>query len=295
MRGSETCLYLNIHAHKDLYLHAGNTLTEYGALTDNRARSKVEEREWIADEDNLLPVAVYIHGGDLTMGTGAVDGVMGLDPREVARSKRVISVTINYRLAIFGFLNWLDGEGHSLVPPNLGIQDMIESLRWVKKHIKAFGGDPNRVTVYGQSSGGTAILALLRNKVVRDEGLLHNAWTMSASPNLGAAPKQSDAEWQVALESVIKAYCPRPGAGKREILECLKKVEGRMLLGDWANAEAYLDGSDRSSSKLPQIWELHRQRKRPEDCRKDVNLITIDGEVVAREWKHSEEVSILLQ
>ena len=89
-------------------------------------------------------------------------------------------VSINYRLGIFGFLNHplLAEESPNKVSGNYGILDQIEALKWIKKNIAQFGGDPNNVTIFGQSAGGGSVRTLCESPLAR--GLFHKAVIMSA-------------------------------------------------------------------------------------------------------------------
>lgn len=95
-----------------------------------------------------LPVVVHIHGGGYTYGAGSLPGYSG---KNFARDG-VVHVGINYRLGIDGFLYL--GEGHD----NLGLRDQSAALAWVQRNIAAFGGDPARVTIFGQSGGGVSVM-----------------------------------------------------------------------------------------------------------------------------------------
>ncbi|MFI7585111.1 carboxylesterase family protein [Kocuria sp. M1N1S27] len=103
--------------------------------------------------DEGLPVMVWIHGGSYT--TGAGDAPI-MDPRPLVAEQRVVAVSVTYRLGLFGYLG--AGPGR---PANLGLLDQLEALRWVRRNIAAFGGDPDRVTVFGQSAGGDAVAHLM--------------------------------------------------------------------------------------------------------------------------------------
>lgn len=114
-------------------------------------------------------VMVAIHGGSYLIGQAAAD-----DPSFLAL-KDVIVVSINYRLGIFGFLS----TGDDVIKGNFAIWDMIESLKWVNRNIAAFGGDPDRVTVFGESAGGfaTSTLAVIPS----NKGLFHRIIAQSGS------------------------------------------------------------------------------------------------------------------
>lgn len=101
-----------------------------------------------------LPVMVWFHGGAYVSGSGEA---AIYDPDALVREGGVVVVRVSYRLGILGFLNLADPGCD-----NLGLQDQIAALRWVQDNIAAFGGDPRRVTVFGQSAGGYSALALMK-------------------------------------------------------------------------------------------------------------------------------------
>jgi para-nitrobenzyl esterase len=107
----------------------------------------------------LLPVMVWIHGGSFETGSGSMDIYNG---RYLA-AEGVVVVTINYRLGPLGFFSHpaLSGEAASGVSGNYGLLDQIAALQWVKRNIQGFGGDPDNVTVFGESAGGISILDLI--------------------------------------------------------------------------------------------------------------------------------------
>lgn len=113
----------------------------------------------------------WIHGGGFTRGSGtgvAYDG-------EVLASKGVVVVTINYRLGVFGFFAHpgLTQESAHHASSNYGLLDQIAALQWVKKNIAAFGGDPKRVTIFGESAGSWAVSGLMASPLTK--GLFHRA------------------------------------------------------------------------------------------------------------------------
>lgn len=110
-----------------------------------------------------LPVLVWIHGGGFFAGSPSAPWY---DGRSFARDG-VVTVSVSYRLGFDGF-GWIDG-----MPLNRGVLDMIAALEWVQENIRAFGGDPARVTIAGQSAGGAAVLTLLTSP--RTAGLFRAA------------------------------------------------------------------------------------------------------------------------
>jgi para-nitrobenzyl esterase len=124
-----------------------------------------------------LPVMVWIHGGDHTDGSGAEPWYNG----DALPERGCVLVTINYRLGLFGFFAHpeLSAESPDGVSGNYGLLDQIAALEWVRDNITAFGGDPGRVTIFGESAGGEAVLNLLTSP--RARGLFHRAIAQSPS------------------------------------------------------------------------------------------------------------------
>lgn len=124
------------------------------------------------------PVMVWIHGGAFVLGTGHLPIY---DGQALAR-RGVVVVTLNYRLGPLGFLVHpaLEAEHHGpgAAPANFGLLDQIAALRWVRANIAAFGGDPGRVTVFGESAGAQSVLALMASPPAR--GLFQQAIAQSA-------------------------------------------------------------------------------------------------------------------
>ncbi len=111
-----------------------------------------------AGAGDRLPVAVYVHGGAFLSGGGSNLPFAG---NSLAR-EGVILVTINYRLGALGFLchPYLAEEGSNEAGGNLGLWDQVMAFKWVKENIEAFGGDPERITAFGQSAGAMSLQAL---------------------------------------------------------------------------------------------------------------------------------------
>ena len=124
-----------------------------------------------------LPVIVWIHGGGYYGGTGAQPGYDGAN---LAR-RGVIVVTINYRLGIFGFFAHpeLTAESPDKASGNQGMEDQVAALRWVRENIAAFGGDPARVTIMGESAGGESVAVLVASPLAK--GLFQRAISQSGN------------------------------------------------------------------------------------------------------------------
>ena len=123
------------------------------------------------------PVMVWIHGGGFTIGAGSQEIYHGA---VLARRGDVVMVTINYRLGPLGFLR-LNDVTNGRIPSsgNEGLLDQIAALQWVRDNVAEFGGDPDNVTIFGESAGGMSVGALLAMPSAR--GLFHKAIPQSGS------------------------------------------------------------------------------------------------------------------
>lgn len=184
-RGDEDCLYLNIYT---------------PPLKDIEAIGK-------------LPVMVHMHGGGFEAGSG---GAVLHGPQHLL-DKNIIYVSGNYRLAALGFLSTETLE----CPGNFGLKDQVEILKWVQKHISSFGGNPNSVTIFGNSAGGASVNYLMQSKLSRglfhkaipQSGYIYNPW--SQPMNKGEAAKEA-----LKLAKIFK--CESSDWSK--VISCLRKV-----------------------------------------------------------------------
>jgi len=122
------------------------------------------------------PVMVYMHGGGFANGSG--HDLLSYDGESLARNHDVVVVTHNHRLNVYGYLNLehLGGERYASAA-NVGMLDLVAVLEWVRDNIKNFGGDPDCVTIFGQSGGGGKVLALMAMPAAK--GLFHRAIVQS--------------------------------------------------------------------------------------------------------------------
>jgi para-nitrobenzyl esterase len=128
--------------------------------------------------DGGAPVMVFLHGGGFISGSASPPG---LDGTNLAR-RGVVIVTINHRLNIFGHLYLGEHRGDRADSGNAGLLDILSALRWVQRNIAQFGGDPDCVTIFGQSGGGSKVAAMMAMPAAR--GLFHRAIIQSASSML---------------------------------------------------------------------------------------------------------------
>lgn len=140
--------------------------------------------------DDELPVLVWMYGGGFTSGGSACPIY---DGESLAR-KGVIVVTINYRVGLMGFLAHPDLTKESRVGAsgNYGLLDQIAALKWVQRNINAFGGDPDRVTIAGQSAGAASVHSLMVSPLAT--GLFHQAIGQSGSALMRPAASLAEAE-----------------------------------------------------------------------------------------------------
>ena len=130
------------------------------------------------------PVLVWFHPGgysSMTSNTSAYDGV------RLCRRGDVVVVTVNHRLNLFGYLYLAELGGPQLADSgNAGMLDLVLALEWVRHNIAEFGGDPNNVTIFGQSGGGAKCATLMAMPAAR--GLFHRVWTMSGQQITASRP-----------------------------------------------------------------------------------------------------------
>ncbi len=136
-----------------------------------------------------LPVTLWIHGGGYTAGWGFEPE---MDGEEWAKHGGVL-VTFNYRLGIFGFFTHpaLSAESPHHVSGNYGMLDQIAALKWVKANIAAFGGDPDNVTIMGQSAGAMSVQTLVTSPLSKDlisGAIIQSGGGVTATPALGGSP-----------------------------------------------------------------------------------------------------------
>ena len=152
------------------YLDLGMTLGN-GLMSEDSLSLNV----WTTAKPNAgKPVIVYIHGGGNNSGSGGNEVYTGT---EIAQ-KDVVYVSINYRVGIFGFLAYKDATGAE-VTGNFAFMDQIAALQWVRDNIRAFGGDPENVTIAGQSAGSGDVQTLIASPAAA--GLFEHAVAMSSN------------------------------------------------------------------------------------------------------------------
>jgi para-nitrobenzyl esterase len=165
---------------------------------------------WTPACDRLTrPVMVWIHGGAFILGSSAMPLYRGW---RLAKAGDVVVVSLNYRLGALGFASWhsLGTQGESL-PANLGLRDQIAALEWVRDNIEAFGGNPENVTIFGESAGGMSVGTLLG--VPAAKGLFHKAVLQSGAAANVSSREQAD---EVAQRFLSELQLERPDVERLE-------------------------------------------------------------------------------
>ncbi|KAF2270245.1 alpha/beta-hydrolase [Lojkania enalia] len=180
--------------------------------------------------DQKLPVAFWIHGGGLYEGS-AIDERYNLTwmvKRSVEIGKPIIAVSVNYRLSMWGFIT-----GEEVIKSgnaNLGFRDQRLGLHWVQENIEAFGGDPSKVTIFGESAGGLSVGMHLTAYGGRDDKLFRGAIMQSGSP---ISYSTLDYDPSELLTASVQLGCNNSSS----ILDCLRTISYDTL-NAWINSTA---------------------------------------------------------
>ncbi len=166
-------------------------------------------------DNGARPVLVWIHGGSYMTGRGAT-----VDGGPFARNGDIVVVSINYRLGLLGFIELGHIDPELAGSHNNGIRDQIAALQWIQDNITAFGGDPDRVTIAGESAGAGSIMAILASPSA--DGLYHQAISQSA-PAAFAPPSTEIADEIIARADVGSVDGLRALAAD-EIIEIQKQL-----------------------------------------------------------------------
>ncbi|KAK6510241.1 hypothetical protein TWF481_004957 [Arthrobotrys musiformis] len=177
-----------------------------------------------------LPVAVWIHGGGFTAGSAARStyNTSNLVQQSTQMGTPIIAVTINYRLDVWGFLGGREVAGTRNA--NIGLKDQRLALHWVQENIRAFGGDPSKVTIFGESAGGASVNWHQIAWGGRNDGLFHRAILQSGSGMM--TPITWPHTFQLIFES-LATYTNCATATDR--LQCMRGVDSSVIW-DWARA-----------------------------------------------------------
>lgn len=179
----------------------------------------------VTDYRPARPVFIFIHGGAFISGASEF-----YEPGQMVTEGNVVVVTINYRLGIFGFLS----TGDSRFPGNYGIWDQLLAIRWVKDNIQAFGGDPDQITVGGESAG--AVSSAFLSLSSHSKGLFHRAILQSGAATTSGAIQRNPLQGLLDLACNIHCPCSRSSLPSGDVpsdqdtLTCLKNASPEQLM-----------------------------------------------------------------
>ncbi|XP_065216332.1 esterase E4-like [Planococcus citri] len=160
-----------------------------------------------------LPVMVFIHGGSFLMGSSLL-----YDP-SYFMDHQIIIVTIHYRLGLLGFLS----TGDHVLPGNNGMKDQVMALKWVQKNIAAFGGDPNKVTLFGESAGAGSVHYHMHSSL--SKGLFYQAISQSGTSLAPWAHNSRELAQQKATAVGIVMGCPQKCS--KAFVKCLRQIPAK--------------------------------------------------------------------
>ncbi|XP_029992389.1 carboxylesterase 3 isoform X2 [Sphaeramia orbicularis] len=192
---SEDCLYLNVYAPAE------------------------------AAKGDKLPVMVWIHGGGLTVGAASQ-----FDGSPLAAYENMVMVIIQYRLGILGFLSTRDEHAQG----NWGFLDQLMALKWVQENVEAFGGDPQTVTVAGESAGG--ISASILSLSPQAKGLFHRAIFQSGVATLGTYTTHDPSVNTKIIANLTG--CDR--SNTEEMVQCIRAMSKEQLVDATKKTQIYL-------------------------------------------------------
>jgi len=190
-----------------------------------------------ASDNKKRPVMVWLHGGGHVAGSS--QELPSYDGENLARKGDVVVVSVNHRLNILGFLDLSPYGEKYKSSPNAGIMDLVAALEWVKANIANFGGDPNNVTIFGQSGGGGKVSTLMNAPSAK--GLFHKAIIQSGGLGLKFTEKDIAAR---ITKSVMAELKLQPAQ-----VDSLQKVPYSMLASAGKKAFAKINAELRAEGK----------------------------------------------
>ena len=261
---------------------------------------------WTPSLTGKLPVMFYIHGGGYSFGSSYE--LPSHEGAQMARHHDVVQVSVNHRLNILGFLDVSEIGGSPYKDSaNVGMNDLVAALRWVHENIENFGGDPDRVMIYGQSGGGSKVTTLMG--MPSAEGLFHRAAVQSGGggniptreqqaevaqlvmKDLGLGPNDikslQNVEWSrliaagnAALAKINPPGPPMmgPGAPGRPRAGWSPSIDGKVV-----NMRSFFDAAPEISRNVPMLIgsvseEGNRMSSKPTEEEWHANLATAYGE-----------------
>ncbi|XP_034037286.1 liver carboxylesterase 4-like [Thalassophryne amazonica] len=200
--------------------------------------------------DAKLPVMVWIHGGGFVMGSASIG-----DGSALAAYQEVVVVLIQYRLGLLGFLS----TGDENIPGNFGLLDQVEALRWVQQHIHNFGGDPNLVTIFGESAGGISVSLLLLSQL--SYGLFHRAIAESGTAHIQSVADMDPLPVSKAMANVLGCNVENT----KKMADCMKNIK----------VESIIDATKDMKVNFPPVFDGHFLKKPIKELYDNHELLTV--------------------
>ncbi len=268
-------------------MQVSNTFSPVGETSEDCLYLNVWTPAKLTESNAARPVLVWLHGGSFLSGAGSMAMYHG---DVLAQNEQVIVVTLNYRLGAFGFVHWPVLDNQLDADTNLGLRDILCSLKWIQNNIEAFGGDPDNVTVFGESAGAIALACLITSPL-RD-GLFRRAIIQSGTPDQVISPAAAEEVchallqelkinknslnqlWKVPAADLLAAQriCQKMSVRRGEHAVDLPLFEATMspLFGDdllpkpplAALAEGAADNLDIIAGTMKNEWDLFLRLKR---------------------------------
>ncbi|KAK0460004.1 carotenoid ester lipase precursor [Desarmillaria tabescens] len=195
-----------------------------------------------ATSDSKLPVVAWIFGGGFELGGTAMYDGTSIVSRSIALNEPIIYVSMNYRVSGFGFL--ASKEVREAAVGNLGLHDQREALRWIQKYIPAFGGDPSKVTIWGESAGAISAAMHMIAYDGDTQGLFRAAFMQSGSPIPVGALEGGQKYYD---DLVVQTGC----SGSDDTLACLRTVSYKTLKAAIDNSPSISDYQSLALAWLP--------------------------------------------
>ncbi len=237
----------------------------YNSSLSRRDEDCLQLNVWTPElrEGVARPVMVWIHGGGLVQGSAVEqrpDGGLVYDGATLA-DDGVVLVSINYRLGPLGFLAMSEFAGEAPDHPsagNYGLLDQIAALQWVRDNIAAFGGDPSRVTVFGESAGGLSTCALLASPLARglfQRAIMQSGGCRRALPELDSAPAGQSSAFAQGDRVMGLSGC----AGVNDRKACMRGLDWQALI----DASQPTVGFGRSGETFGHVIDRHSLTQAP--------------------------------
>ena len=183
--GSEDCLWLSVVVPRGTARGSDAATGAEPAKDAGNATAPIN-KEHAIDATARRPIAVHLHGGSNVHGSAADPQRSG---EHFAQATDSIYVGVNYRLGMFGQLFFGEDFDDERLDTNAGLSDIIEALKWIQANARAFGGDPERITIFGESSGGAMVTALMTSPAL--EGVIAGAIAQSPAGAMVHTPENA--------------------------------------------------------------------------------------------------------